>query len=43
MDMDKRAIEQYGQNPLGQFKENWTVAQLDHRFACEDALFGGGG
>lgn len=37
MELDSRAISQYGDNPLGKFKENWTVAALDARFAAEDA------
>ena len=41
MDMDNRALAQFGQTPLGRFKENWTVDQLDKRFAKEDLLFGG--
>ena len=36
LEMDKRAIEQFGYNPLGRFKENWTVEQLDRRFANEE-------
>ncbi len=36
-DMDRRAIAQFGNNPLGQFKQNWTVEQLERRFADEDA------
>lgn len=36
MEMDKRAIEQFGHTPLGQFKQNWTVEQLDQRFAREE-------
>ena len=35
--MDQRAIAQFGHNPLGQFKQNWTVERLDQRFAAEDA------
>ena len=35
--MDQRAIAQFGHNPLGQFKQNWTVEQLEQRFAAEDA------
>ena len=27
-DMDQRAIAQFGHNPLGQFKQNWTVERL---------------
>ena len=35
-EMDKRAIAQFGHNPLGQFTKNWTVEQLERRFANED-------
>ncbi len=35
-EMDKRAITQFGHNPLGQFMKNWTVEQLERRFANED-------
>ena len=35
LEMDARAIAQYGHNPLGQFKQGWTVAALDARFAAE--------
>ena len=35
--MDQRAIEQFGHNPLGQFKKDWTVERLEQRFAAEDA------
>lgn len=35
-EMDKRAIAQFGHNPLGQFTKNWTVEQLEGRFANED-------
>lgn len=34
--MDRRAIAQFGDSPLGRFKENWTVAELETRFASED-------
>lgn len=37
LDMDRRAIAQYGYTPLGRFKENWTVGQLEERFAKEMA------
>lgn len=37
MDIDRRALAQFGRNPLGQFKEGWTVADLEQRFAFEDA------
>jgi len=36
LDMDKRALEQFGNNPLGKFKQHWTVEQLEKRFASED-------
>jgi len=35
-EMDRRAIEQFGHTPLGQFTKNWTVEQLERRFANED-------
>lgn len=34
--MDKQAREQFGVGPLGQFKQNWSVAELDERFAAEE-------
>lgn len=34
--LDQRAIAQFGHNPLGQFKPDWTVEQLEQRFAEED-------
>lgn len=36
LDMDDRALAQFGHNALGQFKQNWTVAELEDRFAAED-------
>lgn len=36
IDLDRRAIAQFGENPLGKFKQNWTVEQLEQRFATED-------
>jgi 3'-phosphoadenosine 5'-phosphosulfate sulfotransferase (PAPS reductase)/FAD synthetase len=36
-DMDERAIGQFGHTALGRFKDNWTVEQLERRFAAEDA------
>lgn len=33
--MDERAKAQFGDDPLGQFKENWTVAELEQRFVME--------
>lgn len=35
-EMDQRAIAQFGHNHLGQFRKNWTVEQLEQRFANED-------
>lgn len=35
--MDQRAITQFGNNPLGQFKQNWTVERLEQRFADEES------
>ncbi len=35
-EMDSRAIAQFGHNPLGQFKPDWTVEQLEERFDWED-------
>lgn len=37
LDMDNRAMKQFGETPLGVFKENWTVAKLDERFAKEES------
>lgn len=37
MELDRRALAQFGPGPLGQFKTNWTVAALDARFAAERA------
>ncbi|MDL2232150.1 phosphoadenosine phosphosulfate reductase family protein [Ruminococcaceae bacterium OttesenSCG-928-L11] len=36
MDMDNRARVMFGAGPLGQFKQNWSVARLDERFAQEE-------
>ncbi len=36
-DLDERAIGQFGHTPLGRFKDNWSVEQLEQRFAVEDA------
>lgn len=36
LDMDRRAREQFGDTPLGRFKEGWTVEQLEQRFANEE-------
>lgn len=35
-DMDCQAREQFGNTPLGQFKERWSVEALEQRFAAED-------
>ncbi len=35
IEMDQRAREQFGSNPLGQFKQNWSVEGLEKRFALE--------
>lgn len=34
--MDRRALAQFGDSPLGRFKQDWTVAELEARFAAED-------
>lgn len=36
LDMDNRARAMFGPGPLGQFKQNWSVARLEERFARED-------
>lgn len=36
LELDDRAITQFGCNALGRFKENWTVAQLEKRFSAEE-------
>jgi 3'-phosphoadenosine 5'-phosphosulfate sulfotransferase (PAPS reductase)/FAD synthetase len=36
-EMDNRACAKFGPGPLGQFKQNWSVARLDNRFALENA------
>ncbi len=36
LDMDRRAQEQFGETPLGQYKTNYTVAELDARFEKEE-------
>lgn len=35
-EMDRRALEQFGIGPLGQFKRNWSVAELEERFFKEE-------
>lgn len=37
LEMDGRALEQFGHSALGRFKDNWSVGQLETRFAAEDA------
>lgn len=36
LDLDRRALAQFGNNALGRFKERWTVEQLEQRFADEE-------
>ena len=36
LDMDDRALAQFGHNALGRFKDHWTVAELEERFSAED-------
>lgn len=36
LDLDRRARRQFGPGPLGQFKSNWSVEQLDARFQKEE-------
>ncbi len=36
IELDRRAIAQFGHNALGQFKKDWTVEQLEQRFAGEE-------
>ncbi len=36
-DMDRRAHEQFGDSPLGCFKQNWSVERLEARFAAEES------
>lgn len=40
MELDRRALAQFGPGPLGQFKQNWSVERLDERFAKEDGQTG---
>ena len=35
-EMDNRARAMFGPGPLGQFKKNWSVEQLEERFAREE-------
>ena len=43
LDMDERAIAQFGDSPLGRFKDNWSVAALAERFAREEGRDTNGG
>lgn len=43
LEMDKRAFAQFGQTPLGRFKENWSVERLEQRFAEENSVHEKGG
>ena len=36
MELDRRALAQFGPGPLGQFKQNWSVERLEQRFFIED-------
>ena len=36
LELDERALAQFGHTPLGRFKDGWTVAALEERFAAED-------
>lgn len=36
MELDRRALAQFGPGPLGQFKQNWSVERLEQRFSIED-------
>lgn len=40
LELDRRALAQFGTGPLGQFKQNWSVERLDTRFAKEDGQTG---
>ena len=40
LELDRRALAQFGTGPLGQFKQNWSVKRLDTRFAEEDSQTG---
>lgn len=37
-ELDRKALEQFGKSPLGQFRKNWTVQQLDERFHKEEQM-----
>lgn len=39
LDIDRRAVEQFGDTPLGHFRSGWTVEQLDRRFAEEEKQY----
>ena len=36
LELDRRAIQQFGPGPLGQFKKDWSVDRLEERFAKEE-------
>ena len=36
-ELDKRARDQFGSSPLGQFRKDWSVERLERRFAAEEA------
>ena len=37
LELDQRVYQQFGDSPLGKFKQNWRVTQLEERFARENA------
>ena len=36
LEMDARALAQFGETPLGMFRKGWTVGLLDARFEAEE-------
>lgn len=36
MELDHRAFEMFGTSPLGKFKQNWSIDQLEERFSKEE-------
>lgn len=40
LEMDQKAHDLFGDSPLGKFKQNWSVAQLEERFSKEDQTEG---
>ena len=37
LEMDKKALAQFGRTPLGRFRPDWSVEELEQKFALEDA------